>query len=413
MLVVEGMGRSGAALLHVFGGALAATLVACGALTGLDSLEKADCVEACVTAAEGDAYADAAPGSDARDERPAADSTSPDVSGDGADDGVSLPQVDGQAPDVTVDAADATDPASAKDAAPDTAGGPDGSPGNPIIVVGQEEDVYGVAVSPTHVFWSKCSFGNGAIRRADLDGSNVTTVAESLTYPHYLAANATHVYWGTGTSQIGRVPIAGGPSEVVLSAMGNAVPIALDGTNVYWGNYNEETLYTGPLGGGMPTLFASNQSYPAGIAIHGGYVYYTASAYAQDHMGVVARIPVGGGTPQPLVTGRQEPTALAVDDTNVYWIETGSLMSLPLANPGGPPMLIASVSEPSWVLEDSGFLYLAGWSKIVKIAIVGGASTVLWNVDTGIPGQMTTDAAWLYFTVNGAGGNGRIMKVRK
>jgi hypothetical protein len=74
----------------------------------------------------------------------------------------------------------------------------------------------------------------GRIVRSGLDGSNPTTLADQQTQCVALAVDATHVYWAnsgtaggsdpqavdyTSDGALLRVPLAGGPTEVVMPAI--------------------------------------------------------------------------------------------------------------------------------------------------------------------------------------------------
>jgi hypothetical protein len=73
-----------------------------------------------------------------------------------------------------------------------------------------------------------------------------------------------------------------------------------------------------PIGGGTPTILASGQNNPHGIAIDAANIYWTT-----NYTGTVMKVPIGGGTPTTLASGQNSPARIAVDATSVYWTNYG------------------------------------------------------------------------------------------
>ena len=72
-----------------------------------------------------------------------------------------------------------------------------------------------------------------------------------------------------------------------------------------------------PIGGGTPTIIASGQSFPFGIAIDDTYVYWTNNG--TNAGGTVMKAPIAGDSVTTLASGQNFPLGIAVDGTSVYW----------------------------------------------------------------------------------------------
>jgi hypothetical protein len=147
------------------------------------------------------------------------------------------------------------------------------------------------------------------------------------------------VYWidfgspsgtGPGTGSVNAVPvgISNGPVTTIASNLSQPWDIVTDGAYVYWTeNANPGYVKRAPITGGVtPTILASMQAAPYGIALDpatvGGvpvsprYVYWT--NYDGD---TVVKLPCdGSGTQLTLATNQNTPAELYDDtDRNVYW----------------------------------------------------------------------------------------------
>ncbi len=107
---------------------------------------------------------------------------------------------------------------------------------NPRLIFGATVDV---AVSASHIYHSYYSAGEGVIRRTEPDGDPESTINITVfpdTRGPAIALSPTHVYWTkTAVSAIGRSDLDGAnPTEIVPIGAGNPEGLALDATNLYW-----------------------------------------------------------------------------------------------------------------------------------------------------------------------------------
>lgn len=98
-----------------------------------------------------------------------------------------------------------------------------------------------VAVDDTHIYWTSCLTPGGMVKRADLDGSNVTTLVTGQDSPFAIAVDSSYVYWvnqgeiNYATGTVNRAPLSD-PSSVTTLVTGQWHPdgLAVDASRVYW-----------------------------------------------------------------------------------------------------------------------------------------------------------------------------------
>jgi hypothetical protein len=184
----------------------------------------------------------------------------------------------------------------------------DGSGADPKFIRGSN-DVMGVEVDGQHVYWTNV---NGTIGRADLDGSNVNQAfIASGSLPFDLAVDGQHIYWAnSGNGTIGRANLDG--SSVNQSFItGLTIPrgIALDSSHIYWAEAGgSATIGRANLDGSNLNASFMNPSSATGLAVHGGYLYWT-----DQSLGRVGRANVDGTNPNPgFITGGGQTVGVAV-----------------------------------------------------------------------------------------------------
>jgi hypothetical protein len=188
------------------------------------------------------------------------------------------------------------------------------------------------------LFWT--DFQDGAIYTAATDGTGVAKLVGTANYPFRVAADNKYVYW-TNEGTAGMTPPDGsvaryqytaatGVIETVAAAQETPRAIAIDGspqaTAVYFANFAAMGSITrvqlGVSGPAAPEVLADNQSYPNGLAVDSGYVYWT-----NRGDGTVNRLSTSAPVntaPKVLASGQLAPGNLVVGDSYIYWVNEGS-----------------------------------------------------------------------------------------
>jgi Low-density lipoprotein receptor repeat class B len=215
-----------------------------------------------------------------------------------------------------------------------------------------------IAVSGTTLYWT--NWTDGTVTSAAVTGGTVTTLVSGLNAPFGLTVDSTNVYFAeNGNGVVGLVPLNAGPAvdagifTILTSGPSNLVNVgvnatqafltnasgsvgsvqlmgdggieqlsmgqspwglAIDATNVYFGDQNAGAVGRMPLGGGAVTLLATSQDTPRGVAVDASFVYW-----AERGGGHIRKVPISGGAATTLAFNQGGPINLALDDTTIYW----------------------------------------------------------------------------------------------
>jgi hypothetical protein len=115
--------------------------------------------------------------------------------------------------------------------------------------------------------------------------------------PVGVVADATHVYWtehGHGNAippdgALMKMPLAGGPPEVLVAGLHGPGDLALDGDTIYWANTDGRIMKVS-VAGGPPTLLASGQVDPLNVTVDATSVYWTNRGGIGAPQGAVLRL---------------------------------------------------------------------------------------------------------------------------
>jgi hypothetical protein len=269
----------------------------------------------------------------------------------------------------------------------------------------QGEEVVRVLVAGDKLVWSSgagrrlytLSISTPGAQKSVLGIANAAdfeTVASIVT-------DGTYVYFNDYNGpNIGRIPLAGGPSELmvkgnpddVFSGLNNVAQIAVAGGYVYW---------AAPLRG-IYRVTTSAPSYPApaqgvvmdmntyAVAVDDTYLYW--SSYTDSSIYRLAHAKEGTGAPlDPVVDNQAGVSALFVDDQSLYWsdgttvwvADKGSrnqnVVSLYMETSASPSVIYSDGRDVFWTTTALGDMETGGGSVRRTPKIGGDVHTFAHN----------------------------------
>jgi hypothetical protein len=188
-----------------------------------------------------------------------------------------------------------------------------------------------------------------------------------------------------------------GGCVVALASVGIPGAIAIDSANAYFTDFNSNGVMSVPLGGGTPTLLATDPNGPVCVTVSGGVLYW--GSYA-----AVNAVPSAGG-PFAVLAAAEWPTGLAAEGGRLYWTsfngDNGSGPIETVAINGGPVEgIVPSLGEGrGGIALDANFVYWADRDNgaIWKVSRTGGTPQALYSRMTSSVWSLAIDAAYAYF----------------
>jgi hypothetical protein len=235
-------------------------------------------------------------------------------------------------------------------------------------------------------------------------GGAATLIVEGENYPTTIANAGGWVAWMSEgpPDEVGVVLAGGGPKRILARAGWLGLPVAMDANRVYYyGPPNVAGVYSVPLAGGPPSMLVQVDPQAYFLALDTSFVYFVrgdgaivsvpktgeaATPVVSDAGGAfdlvvdnqdvfwiggadsraatIERAPKVGGSPAVLATGQDSPQKLALDDANVYWVASKTLMRI--AKTGGAPMRVTSANDGD-IGVDEWSLYFVSGRALMKI----------------------------------------------
>ena len=172
---------------------------------------------------------------------------------------------------------------------------------------------------------NRCTFSGGPVAHA--------------TYPEYLAADATHVYWINENAELLRAPKLGGTDPQLVTDLFTFIPLSLavDGDRVYIGvlpfsftGPKPGEILAVPKTGGAVTTLVQGVATPFGFAFDDEYIYWAATGtldFEEEEIladGKIERARKSDGSGrQTLAQNLSAPIDVLVEGDVVYYGETG------------------------------------------------------------------------------------------
>jgi hypothetical protein len=255
-----------------------------------------------------------------------------------------------------------------------------------------------LAVDSANAYWTSST--EIWATRIDGTGNLVFCAADPNLSPFAIAVTPTDVYWMSeqraapahdvlfrsplsGCGDAGAATMATLPTTVGSDTCGRGTPnlcpfaVAADATDVYFTDRVGGTVAKCAAAGcnGQPTVLASGQAVPYGIAVAGGNVFWVNQGLGKG-AGSVAKCSVNGcALPTVLASGLNAPFAIVVDATNVYWTNVGDGTVMKCGVNGcAQPTVVSTGGVPLGIAVDDVNVY---WANVRIPGYAGMTAAIL------------------------------------
>lgn len=274
-----------------------------------------------------------------------------------------------------------------------------------VKILDSSEGVAAVEADEEYVYFN--SWG-GDVLRLDHSGLGLRQLAETVSY--FMISDEAYLYWTT-SSDIRRVPKAGGATEVVMTLKAPntesvvALELAVDATYVYASTYEGGTVVRAPKTGGTPEILARADGMMGGIAVAENALFWA----EYDYHGNVHRTELESGATSLFLPNGSGKMRVVGDD---LWIppvtDEKLIIRAPLA--GGVNKRYPFGDYLTSLSSDGLHVYWR-WDALMRINLVTDAVEKVADIDAGPAGLAVTQH---FIFVGGEGApNGVIYRISK
>lgn len=225
-------------------------------------------------------------------------------------------------------------------------------------------------------------------------GCPIEVVVDNLNQATLVAVDTSNVYFGdegTTTGNVYQCPKSGCATPIGLGP-GYATGLGVDGTNVYWNDFSGGTVVRCTIGGcaNQPTVIAPSQPSAEGVTFDGTNLYWASSG------NVVTCVPPACTTRTTLATGQSTIVQMASASDVAFWITGGNLVD---CGAGGCNMAPAKVSPAGGqsVVVKNGVAYFTSGNAVVSCPVGQGCTTPFTIGSSSQPYGLGTDGVDVYW----------------
>ena len=270
------------------------------------------------------------------------------------------------------------------------------------------QNATGLVLEPTSrkMYWTEDTGGNtGAVKRANLDGSNLQLLTTLQSVPTSIAVHAANrkLYWTNARGRIQQADLNGQRIRNLLQDLKDPGNMTVDATGgkIYW-TEGKKRIRRANLNGKSVQNVANGLESIGGIAIAGNTIYWT--EITGEDSGKLSRANLNGSNARMLAELQHVPCCIAVDPvgSKLYWTDAdGNIRSSDLNGEDVQDVASSLASAIALVLgsvEDAPAAPMN--SSLVSSDAVAPATTHLltnypnpFNPETWIPYQLSKASA--------------------